>query len=286
MVDKDVTSPAEILSQRILVLAPHMDDEILGCGGTILLHHDPTEIFCLYATDGARSPSPLLPWDGEVAPDIRDRRKQEACEVMEHAAVPRENLIFLGLPDGRLSRHRGELQDSLRKAIGRIKPTLILAPFRYDLHSDHTALSDAARSVLRNSSTKYRLLEYFIYFRWRLIAEEDIRTLIRPSELITIDTSAVNRKKSSLIRLYRSQTQLLHDWQEMPILTAGSIEQRCSQPEVFLVSDPGRPKLDVFSANKFRILLAHYIERFGKRRKDQALALIRRLRGSRPTHDA
>ena len=279
-------SPADILSKRILVLAPHMDDEYLGCGGTMLMHEDKSQVFCLYATDGTRSPSPLLPWDGKTPPDIRDRRRREVHEVMAKTGVPAENLVFLELPDGRLSRRKGSLRRRLRQEFDRIRPAFVLAPFRYDLHSDHVALSDTARHVLRETSIECCLLEYFVYFRWRLIPGGDIRELIPSTRLVTVDTSSVNERKSSMIRLYRSQTELLEEWQDAPILTDRSIGQRCSQPEVYLVAEPGRPKSMVFASKRPRILLAHYVERYGKRPKDQAMALLRRLTSLPGTRNA
>ena len=45
-----------LLSSNVLVIAPHMDDEILGCGGLMLLHEDKRRIQCIYASDGSKSP--------------------------------------------------------------------------------------------------------------------------------------------------------------------------------------------------------------------------------------
>src|SRR5688572_11904724 len=129
-----------ILTETILILAPHMDDETLACGGTMLLHVDKAQIHCLFATDGARSPEPPLPWMGGPDPRLPETRRREALEAAATIGVPSANLRFLELPDGRLARLENELAASIAKALGEIRPAVLVAPFRYDVHPDHTAL--------------------------------------------------------------------------------------------------------------------------------------------------
>lgn len=267
-------TPDDLLSKRILVVAPHMDDEVLGCGGVMHMHTDKTEIHCIYATDGARSPAPLLPWTGSIDPDIPERRRHEALEVMDAVGIPHENLAFLNFPDGKLRRYSVSFKERLAEQLARIKPAIILIPFRYDLHPDHVAVHRGVSDVVLETADSAVLLEYIIYFRWRLIKSGDVRQLIPGSRLLNIDTSAVAEKKSATIYLYASQTSVNNDWQEQPILTASSVSERCSEPECFLYSDPQEKLSAVFTGNRLRIIAAHYIERIGKRRKDQLLALL------------
>lgn len=269
-------TPEDLLSKRILIVAPHMDDEVLGCGGTMHLHTDKTQIHCLYATDGARSPTPLLPWTGSNIPGITQRRRQESLEVMDHIGVPRENLTYLDLPDGKLMRHSRSFKAHMEEQLSRIQPAVVLIPFRYDLHSDHVAVHRGVREAVLETGSSAVLLEYFIYFRWRLIKSRDIRRMIPDSRLLNVDISAVASMKSASIHLYASQTEILGDWQDQPILTARSISARCSEPEDFLYSNPSEPLAAVFTGNRLHIVAAHFIERLGKRPKDQLRALLGR----------
>jgi len=279
-------TPACLLSGRILIVAPHMDDEILGCGGSILMHKDKTQIYCTYATDGARSPAPLLPWTGSIDPDIKDIRRNEAYEVMREVGIPKQNLQFLDFPDGKLKQNLAALKFRLSEQISRIEPNIVLAPFRYDLHPDHVALTKCVRNIILTGPVDCTLLEYFVYFRWRLIESGDIRQMIAKSNLLTVDTRSVAERKSSIIRLYRSQTDVLSDWQQNPILTAQSISHRCGEPETFLRANLDRSQSSIFIKKKFRILVAHYIERIGKRPKDQILAFMKWLTNSRRKQNA
>ena len=279
-------APDDLLSKRLLIVAPHMDDEVLGCGGIMHMHTDKSQIHCLYATDGSRSPAPLLPWTGSIDPDIRGRRRHEALEVMDEVGIPRENAIFLDFPDGKLMKHALLFKARLAEQVARIDPAVILVPFRYDLHPDHVAVHRGVRDAVLEMAGSTILLEYFVYFRWRLIESGDIRQVIPASRLLNIDISAVAGKKSATIHLYTSQTSIVCDWQEQPILTARSISERCSEPECFLYSDPREPLSEIFAGNRLRVIAAHYIERIGKRRKDQLLALLSWLFRSRRNQNA
>jgi LmbE family N-acetylglucosaminyl deacetylase len=274
----DIT-PEDLMSRRILIVAPHMDDEVLGCGGLMLMHEDKTNIHCVYATDGARSPTPLLPWTDSINPDIKALRRQEARDVMSNIGVPRENVVFLDFPDGKLSRCNRALKFRLIDEISRIEPAVVLAPFRYDLHADHVAVNLSVRAAVSDIRIECPMLEYIIYFRWQLLESGDVRRTIRESNLLKVDTTSVAEKKSALIGLYRSQTEILSDWQEQPILTSRSIAERCSEPESFVCSDPGQTATSIFTGKRLRHLAAHYIERIGKRPKDQILAFVKWLGG-------
>jgi GlcNAc-PI de-N-acetylase len=58
----------------VVITVPHMDDEVLACGGTIGSLADKDCIHLIYATDGLKSPVPMYPWSGATAPDMRPNR--------------------------------------------------------------------------------------------------------------------------------------------------------------------------------------------------------------------
>ena len=264
---------------KLLILAPHMDDETLGCGGLIALHSNPNNVYCVFATDGSRSPAPLLPWLGKPDDDLPEKRKQEAVAALNELGVPEENLVFLDLPDGKLSRHRQPLTDRLSDTIQKLRPDIVLGPFRLDVHPDHVALNRAARSTLRKTADPPHFLEYFIYFHLRLLPGGDIRRCLKTESVIRIDVSEVSRAKLRALRRYETQIRVSHDWQDRPILTADRLRDRCSDPEMFVDSDPNAPLLEVFPRHKLRIMCAFLAQRYGKRPKDQLAALLRWLRG-------
>src|SRR5687768_9997585 len=106
---------SQVFLGDIVIIAPHMDDEILACGGTIAQLPDKRRIYCIYATDGSQSPVPVYSWQGKVTVDLPAVRKQEAQNAMRVLGIPAENLLFLGLPDRKLRSHKRELSQRLKK---------------------------------------------------------------------------------------------------------------------------------------------------------------------------
>ncbi|MEY4950071.1 MAG: hypothetical protein RL698_2282 [Pseudomonadota bacterium] len=132
---------------RVLVLAPHPDDETIGCGGAIALHlaqGDPVSI--AIATDGA-----LGDPEGRFADvDYRELRRAEARTAAgDLGASPP---IFWEFPDGDLrgilERGGGELHAAVRTAIERSRAEIVYAPPRLDVHPDHHALGRVVEEVL------------------------------------------------------------------------------------------------------------------------------------------
>ena len=274
------SSPESILTNgRLLILAPHMDDETLGCGGIMALHSDPSRIYCLFATDGSRSPSPLLPWVGKIDRELPSRRRSEALAALAELGVGRENLIFLNLPDGKLSRHTQSLRSSLLQTLEVVRPDLVLAPFRLDAHPDHVALNRAARKVLARDAARPTLAEYFVYSRLRLLPGGDIRRCLPPSSLVRMETQAVAETKMRALLKYETQVTVTQTWQERPILTPESLRDRCATAEYFMLSEPGDRLLQPFPRQRARFFAAYLAQRFGKRPKDRMLALFRWLSG-------
>ena len=265
----------QVLAGRLLVLAPHMDDETLACGGTILLHDDKTAVHCLFATDGAASPAPLLPWLGATDPDLAARRRQEAMDAAAALGLSAGQLEFLDLPDGALTAHRARLETGIGEAVSRLQPDFVLAPFRHDVHPDHVALNRAARRVIRRMQRPPGLLEYFVYHRLRGIPGGDVRRAVRPDAMLVVDIRQVADAKRAALDCYASQTQLQQEWQERPILTEESLAQRCAEPECFLPTDPAGALDEGFAAHAARVRLAAWAMRVGKRPKDRAVACLR-----------
>jgi LmbE family N-acetylglucosaminyl deacetylase len=252
-----------------------MDDETLGCGGTMALHEDKQQVHCVFCTDGAESPAPLLPWQGRVDPGLPERRRKEAVAALGVLGVPPENLHFLDLPDGRLTACRRALRARLAALINRLRPDYVFAPFRYDVHADHVALNRAARAALLEVPEPPALLEYFVYNRLRFVPGGDVRQALDRDRLVEVDTTPVAKLKRAALDCYVTQTRVDYPWQERPILTEESMVLRCAEPEHFLCSDAAGPLDEGVIDHAWRINLGTFAMRHGKRPKDRAVAFLR-----------
>jgi LmbE family N-acetylglucosaminyl deacetylase len=267
----------QLLTGRIVIVAPHMDDEALACGGLIakLPHKD--EIHIIYATDGMKSPAPIIPGRDKISPDLGKTRMQESIAAMKFLGVPEQNLHFLCLPEAELKNHQSSLGNLLRNKIGTIAPRHIFIPFRYDRHPDHLAVNHAIVSNFGHETTQPQLIEYFVYYRWRLMPKRDIRKYIRPQFLFKLEVKDVSEQKRQTLDCFTSQTTIYYPWQTRPILTSMLLDEECANPEFFLISNDPAAGAAVFSNSVLWIYLVHRLEPFLQRWKYRIGATLKRL---------
>ncbi len=132
----------EIRCRRALVLAPHYDDEILGCGGLLsCLLAAGSEVRVLFLSDSA----------GGVE-EVGDRsayavkRRQEAQEVADFMGFT--GVEHVGLPDGGLEGALPRVSGAISSALGSHLPDLVLVPSPLETTPDHRAVFRALHQVL------------------------------------------------------------------------------------------------------------------------------------------
>jgi LmbE family N-acetylglucosaminyl deacetylase len=266
------------LHGAIALTAPHMDDCVLGCGGLFALLPKKEEFFVIYATDGMGSPEPVIPGRDRVSPDLGEVRQREALAALGSLGISTRNVHFLNLPDGKLTQDVSTLNNRLAELLDQIKPDVILTPFRYDRHPDHLALNHAVMVYHGYSSRHMTILEYFIYHHWRLLPSGDVRTYLKPDHLYELEITSVSDRKLAALQLFKSQTTRFYPWQARPNLTPELLERVSQAPEFFLEFVNSQPGAQVFDRLVPYIRIAHRLESFLKKRKDRAIALLRRGR--------
>jgi LmbE family N-acetylglucosaminyl deacetylase len=136
----------------VLVLAPHMDDEIIGPGGTVALHAQAgVSISVLFLTDGALGNPDI--GQGNPTPEEVKRRRRALSETRKEESrcaaqiVGASELEFCDAPDGALDA-TPELVEKLATTLNQRRPKLIYAPALTDFHQDHWAANRILRSAL------------------------------------------------------------------------------------------------------------------------------------------
>jgi len=270
-----LVDPKSVFQGKVLIIAPHMDDEVLACGGTIARLEDKEKIYAVYATDGMKSPSPIVPWRDSISGDLGEVRVEESRAAMATLGVPEENLHFFRLPEARLRDNKTTLKNQLLPLIGRIEPDQILLPFRYDRHPDHLAVNqiimEAHEQGLLPAANIY---EYFVYYRWRLLPDRDVRQYIKPMLLLEVEIGEKANLKKDALNCFRTQTTIYYPWQTRPILTPVLIEDVSHTPELFLRHDPRISGSSVFSKATMWIKIVHRLEPFLQRWKYRLGALL------------
>lgn len=264
-----------LLTGTLVIVAPHMDDEALACGGLIAKLPDKQRIHIIYATDGMKSPAPIMAGD-EITTDLGQVRVNESTQAMKMLGVPEGNLHFLNLPEAELKDHLPALKKSLGDKLKELAPQHIFVPFRYDRHLDHLAVNHVVVSLLGQGIITAQLIEYFVYYRWRLLPKRDIRKYIRPQFLFTLDISDVATLKRQSLDCFASQTTIYYPWQTRPILTSTLLDEECANPEYFLMhASPSGTT--VFSNIIPWIRLAHRLEPILLRWKYLTLSTLKRV---------
>ena len=263
----------------ILVMAPHMDDEVLACGATLAAVADKQLINVIYATDGALSPVPELPWGAQPDAALVSLRATEAQAALASLDIPAENAIFLGLADGGLKQRERELTAMLVEQIQRLQPKHVFAPFRMDRHPDHLAVHRATVKALQITGSRALLNEYFVYFRWRLLPGGDVRKMIHKELLTCIPVAGRADAKRRALACYVSQTTRFYPWQTRPILAAGNLEEVCTAPECFLQTDSASRGRRIFARLPLWTRCAHVLEPRLKRLKEWSKSLLQWLTG-------
>ena len=255
-----------------LVIAPHMDDESLGCG-MLLAERDPAQhVHVIFASDGSRSP-PLSPNDRALDGLVRLRQK-EARSALAALGVPEGSVEFLGFPDGALANHSEPLESTLESRIVSLRPVHVLVPFRYDRHPDHLAVNRVVTKLGFEGRIQSQIWEFFVYSEWRLLPGGDVRAYVRRQDLFwTFSESGATRKRRAVER-HRSQTTLLSPAQQRPILTRELLDRVCGEPEALLRQRTGLLGRRVLERSSWWIPVAQKLEPVLKRLKDRLVATV------------
>jgi N-acetylglucosamine malate deacetylase 1 len=170
---------------NLLVIAPHPDDEAIGCGGAISLHIDRGDrVGVAFLTSGE------LGMADQPAPQscaVREAEAENAAQVLGLSWIE-----FLRLPDQGLARQSAAASAALAPFIARHRPDVILLPHPEDQHPDHQASLPIARAALAATGVSAELRGYEVWTPlscWHYV--EDI--------------TAVMPRKLQAIACYRSQ---------------------------------------------------------------------------------
>jgi LmbE family N-acetylglucosaminyl deacetylase/GT2 family glycosyltransferase len=174
---------SQLRGERLLVLAPHPDDEVIGCGGLVALHlRERREVRVLIATDGAEA--------GSAA--TREEESRRGITRLGAAAVE-----FLRLPDRALDASAGP---RLREHLLDFAPDLVLVPSPAEIHPDHAALARVFCELLQSDDTLFADLAV------ARVAFYEVSQPIRPNAIV--DISEVAEQKYAAIGEHQSQTAL------------------------------------------------------------------------------
>jgi LmbE family N-acetylglucosaminyl deacetylase len=175
-----------VIDVTALVIAPHPDDEAIGCGGVMVRRAERGErVHVTFLTSGERG---LASLEREDAWRVREAEAAEAAAVLGVTSTS-----FLRIPDGRLKQHAPAATEQLTDVIERHAPDVVYAPHPDERHPDHSAAwSITLAAATRCEPPVETLLRYEVW------------TPLTTFDLVEVVTAAMPRKLEA-IRCYRSQ---------------------------------------------------------------------------------
>ncbi|MDC3416705.1 PIG-L deacetylase family protein [Aquibacillus salsiterrae] len=203
-------------AMRVLILAPHMDDETIGPGGTVRLHaNEGAEIHCVFITDGSNSVSDL------PKEELTKARQQEIDSVKDILGLTA--IHYMGLPDGNVTSNELS-QHKLKDMIMKINPDLIYCPLFVDAHRDHTATAQLLADTLEQLPAVDCAIRQY-----------EINCAIPPEQInCIVDISDVYNVKEAAIEKFESQAIAFDGFLALNRIKANLVTQRIVAVESFL----------------------------------------------------
>src|SRR5262249_31893934 len=148
-------------SQRVLILAPHPDDESLGCGGTAtLLSRAGVPVDVAFMTRGELGGKPGFKVSEVDQLVLSNQRAQEGVEACQALGV--ERVYFLSGHDGQVDQ-QSELSDEIFALLATGEYSTVFGPWPFDAHTDHCATFDWLVAALKRYQAN---LEIWLYEVW------------------------------------------------------------------------------------------------------------------------
>ena len=128
-------------ARRILVVAPHADDEVLGCGGTIQrLRSAGSRVFVNIVANR------VIAHREDPAYIAQTKRAAEAVAGI----LGVEQVLYGDLPDERLDAPLIDVITSIERVVGEVRPDTVFVPNATDTDQDHRAVANACRVACRS----------------------------------------------------------------------------------------------------------------------------------------
>jgi LmbE family N-acetylglucosaminyl deacetylase/glycosyltransferase involved in cell wall biosynthesis len=175
--------PASLRGERLLVLAPHPDDEVIACGGLIALHRaERRAVRVAVATDGS----------GAGDKSVREEESRRGLDRLSDGI----DLRFWGFADRGLGP---ECEPVIREELLAFRPDLVVVPSPVEIHPDHAALARAFISLVQRDPSLFSELAT------TRVAFYEVSQPLRPNALV--DITPVAEAKYAAIAAHVSQLE-------------------------------------------------------------------------------
>ena len=187
------------MKKKILILSPHADDEILGCGGFISkyskLNYDINVLIMTNASIGA----PEI-----YSADLIKKIRNEAIKA--NNLIGTKKLFFENLPALNLNLlPTYKIAKILEKYLSECNPEIVLMPSKNDIHDDHKIIFNAAKVAMRlnKKSNLRKILTYEVLSETEWNEDENS---FNPNYFVALKKSDIDNKVRAFLK-YKSQVR-------------------------------------------------------------------------------
>ena len=177
---------------KILIIAPHPDDEVLGCGGTIAKYtKDGSEAYLCIVTKA---------YTPDWSEDFLKNRPKEIKKANKILGIKKTYL--LDYPTAKLDTiPQKELNDAISNVISEVKPDILFIPHKGDLNKDHRLVFKS--SIVASRPTNHRIKRILSY---ETLSETEWGQTLEPFlPNVYVDISKTFKKKIEAIKAYKSE---------------------------------------------------------------------------------
>lgn len=224
-------SVTDISDKDALIIAPHPDDESLGCGGSIVKHvNSKGRVKVLFLTSGDKGD-----FENRFGENYINIRKQCAFNAMEVLGV--KDFEFWEYGDRQIALFKDEIESRLLKTIHDFNPSLLYAPSPLEAHPDHRASFEIALKVAKISNVSLMLYEVLM--------------AVYPNILVDI-TNEIEQKKFAIEKYF---TELQYNDYLGKIIGLNRFRTATLPPNIkyaegFIIADEGKDSDTLFQLNK------------------------------------
>ncbi len=212
--------------ENVLVLSPHPDDEIIGCGGTLIrMLKEGSKVSVVQLTDGSNS-SALKDFPEDIRKTIRLKEAKVVAENLGFA-----ELILFNEVDSHLKCTSDNVA-KLLEILNRLHPKGIFVPFINDIHPDHIVTNEILCKSLASSTLNLPEVNVLSYEVWNFVP---------PNSFCSIDNQF--DKKAEMLMKYRTGMKIIdyvHFCESLNAYHAFTLLGKKGFAEVFLDIDAQR----------------------------------------------
>jgi len=187
------------MKKKILILSPHADDEILGCGGLISNYSAKNYHISVLILTNANVGAPEI-YSQKGIEKLRDEAKKA------NNIIGTSKLYFENLPAINLNNYPFyKITNVIEKYIEKINPEIVLIPSSNDIHEDHKIIFKTAKVSMR--PTKKRNLKKILSYEVLSETEwNEYGKSFNPNYFIHLKKSDITKKVKAFLK-YKSQVK-------------------------------------------------------------------------------